>query len=206
MAFDTYVMFKDPDGNFLQGESQVNIIAGTESTIGKDLGGMAGKLFEIDDFNFGIEQVLNISSQSSGAGAGKVTFNEFTITRKIDRATPTFFTMCCAGQHFEEVWIFLRRAGGGGSTLTNAGGSGNVASGTTFLRYDFKLVAIKTISHSGSDGDDAMKEEIAFEYGAVRIRYVQQDSAGKPMTTSAGNPMGQWSKVLNNNSYGVTTS
>jgi len=29
----------------------------------------------------GIEQVLNIGSQSSGAGAGKVTFNPFSITR-----------------------------------------------------------------------------------------------------------------------------
>lgn len=31
-----------------------------------------------------IEQVLNIGSQSSGAGAGKVTFNPFSITRKVD--------------------------------------------------------------------------------------------------------------------------
>ena len=29
-----------------------------------------------------IEQVLNIGSQSSGAGAGKVTFNPFSIIRK----------------------------------------------------------------------------------------------------------------------------
>jgi type VI protein secretion system component Hcp len=30
----------------------------------------------------------NIGSQSTGAGAGKVTFNPFSITRKIDRSTP----------------------------------------------------------------------------------------------------------------------
>jgi murein endopeptidase len=33
----------------------------------------------------------NIGSQSSGAGAGKVTFNPFSITRKVDRASPVFF-------------------------------------------------------------------------------------------------------------------
>jgi hypothetical protein len=33
---------------------------------------------------FDIEQTLNIGSQSTGAGAGKVTFNPFSITRKID--------------------------------------------------------------------------------------------------------------------------
>ena len=33
--------------------------------------------FEIKDYSFDIEQTLNIGSQSSGAGAGKVTFNPF---------------------------------------------------------------------------------------------------------------------------------
>jgi type VI protein secretion system component Hcp len=32
-----------------------------------------------------------IGSQSSGAGAGKVTFNPFSITRKVDKASPIFF-------------------------------------------------------------------------------------------------------------------
>jgi type VI protein secretion system component Hcp len=30
-------------------------------------------------------------SQSTGAGAGKVTFNPFSVTRKIDRASPVLF-------------------------------------------------------------------------------------------------------------------
>ena len=37
-----------------------------------------------ESFSFDIEQTLNIGSQSTGAGAGKVTFNPFSITRKID--------------------------------------------------------------------------------------------------------------------------
>ena len=32
---------------------------------------------------------LSIGSQSTGAGAGKVTFNPFSITRKIDVSSPT---------------------------------------------------------------------------------------------------------------------
>jgi type VI protein secretion system component Hcp len=30
-------------------------------------------------------------SQSTGAGAGKVTFNPFSVTRKVDKATPILF-------------------------------------------------------------------------------------------------------------------
>ncbi len=40
-----------------------------------------GSLFEVEDYSFDVEQVLNIGSQSSGAGAGKVTFNPFSISR-----------------------------------------------------------------------------------------------------------------------------
>jgi type VI protein secretion system component Hcp len=36
-------------------------------------------------------EMVTGGSQSSGSGAGKITFNPFSITRKIDRASPTFF-------------------------------------------------------------------------------------------------------------------
>ena len=84
---------------------------GSDMPLGNDI--KAGNIFEIDDFSFDIEQVLNIGSQSSGAGAGKVTFNPFSITRKTDRASPMLFQMCCAGQHFKIVSLYLRRSGGG---------------------------------------------------------------------------------------------
>jgi len=48
----------------------------------------ADPAFEIEDFSFDIEQTLNIGSQSSGAGAGKVTFNPFQITKKTDSSSP----------------------------------------------------------------------------------------------------------------------
>lgn len=54
-------------------------------------------LFEISDFSFDIEQTLSIGSNSSGAGAGKVTFNPFSITKQTDTASPVFFQQALAG-------------------------------------------------------------------------------------------------------------
>ena len=51
---------------------------------------------DVSSFTLDPQQVLNIGSQSSGAGAGKVTFNPFTITRKIDRASPNLVTASTA--------------------------------------------------------------------------------------------------------------
>src|SRR5579863_4851988 len=121
MAFDTYMQFLDSTGSWLQGESQVTVTS--DLPLGTDIA--QGSVFEIDDFSFDIEQVLNIGSQSSGAGAGKVTFNPFQITRKTDRASPRLFTMCCTGEHFQQVSLYLRRSGGmGGLTGQSSAASG----------------------------------------------------------------------------------
>ena len=205
MAFDAYMMFQPASGTVLKGESQVVFDAKSDTLAqGKDpLQTLtAGSVFEIDDFSFDIEQILNIGSQSSGAGAGKVTFNPFQITRKTDKASPIFFMMCCAGQHFSQVTLCLRRAGGGsgssGGDATGGSATATMSSGTTFLRFDFALVAVKTISWSGSDGDESPKEEVTFEYGALMVQYLQQDVSGVGQGSAVA---GSWNKVYNNNSY-----
>jgi hypothetical protein len=53
---------------------ELDVVAGSGK---KSTSPKGSALFEINDFSFDIEQVLNIGSQSSGAGAGKVTFNPF---------------------------------------------------------------------------------------------------------------------------------
>jgi hypothetical protein len=41
--------------------------------------------------------------------------------------------------------------------------------GGAFLRFDFKLVSVKTISWAPSS--EAPKEEVTFEYGGLQVRY-----------------------------------
>jgi type VI secretion system secreted protein Hcp len=73
----------------------------SSGAVGSTAGPNAGSVFEIDDFSFDIEQTLNIGSQSSGAG--KVTFNPFQITKKIDSATPILFQSAVTGAAFREI-------------------------------------------------------------------------------------------------------
>jgi len=197
MAFDTYMQFKDSSGNWMPGESQAQITP--DKNLGKDIS--AGNIFEIDDFTFDIEQQTAIGSQSSGAGAGKVTFNPFSITRKSDRASPILFTMCCTGEHFQQVNLYLRRAGGGSGGVSATPGAGSMTSGTVFLRFDFALVAVKTIEWSGADGDDACKESVTFDYGALKIQYIQQDVTGTASTAQHALGVGAWNKVYNNDKF-----
>jgi len=53
-------------------------------------GSASAGTFELSDFSFDIEQTLNIGSQSSGAGAGKVDFDPFQINNLSNDAIPGF--------------------------------------------------------------------------------------------------------------------
>jgi type VI secretion system secreted protein Hcp len=189
MAIDGYMFFKDYNGNYLESESQVNLINnGDDPNLfspfqtafsGVKKAGRCG-LFEIEDYNFDIEQTLNIGSQSSGAGAGKVTFNPFSITRKIDCSSPTFFKMACAGTSFDTVALGLRKSAGGNT------------SGIIYLVYTFKLVAVKTVGWAHDD--ESPKETVSFEYGGFIIQYSQQKPDGKP---AGAFDKGGWNRVKN---------
>jgi type VI secretion system secreted protein Hcp len=180
MAIDSYVVFIPYTGSPLLSESQVDMSKNNEE-LASDLKSYASasQLFEVEDYSFDIEQVLNIGSQSTGAGAGKITFNPFSITRKIDRSSPILFDMACSGTAFKQVSLALRKSAGG------------MQSGVIFLRFDFKLAAVKTISWSHDD--EAPKETTTFEYGGMLIRYCQQNANGSLNTAIPGG----WNRVKN---------
>ena len=182
MAVDAYVFFLPYNTTSpLASESQVDMTNNSEELAKADLKkyAAAGQLFEVEDYSFDIEQVLNIGSQSSGAGAGKVTFNPFSITRKIDKSSPILFEAACSGTPFQQVALALRKSAGAG------------VSGTVFLRFDFKLVAVKTISWSHDD--ESPKETTTFEYGGMLIRYCQQKPDGSYYAAVPGG----WNRVKN---------
>jgi type VI secretion system secreted protein Hcp len=127
------------------------------------MGGAANGAFEIKDFSFDIENPTTIGSATSGAGAGKIKFNEFTITKTTDSASPVFFKNCCAGAHYQKVVIGMRKAGGDPSTA-----------GQPFLQYKFGTVFTTKIDWS-SPGDEGPQESITFVYGTLEVQYVSQD-------------------------------
>ena len=165
MATDSYMIFKGYDGEWLKSESTVQIDKVSDDTLG-DLFREAkqGNIFEVEDYSFDVEQTLNIGSQSTGAGAGKIVFNPFSITRKIDKSSPTLFYNACQGRAFQQVSLGLRKS------------AGVDASGVFFLRFDFKLVAVKTISWAHDE--ESPKETVTFDYGGLQVRYRPQNAGG----------------------------
>jgi len=206
MAIDAYVVFVPYNSATPNSESQVSWTNSSADTLAKPItskyksatvsGGKLtyGQIFEIEDYSFDIEQTLNIGSQAGGAGAGKVTFNPFSITRKIDAASPLLFDMACSGTPFQTVFLALRKSVGAGATGATA-----MTAGFVFLRFDFKLVAVKTISWSHDD--ESPKETVTFEYGGLQIHYCAQNPDGSLMAEQIGG----WNRVTNVQDHTTTT-
>ncbi len=158
-ALNAYLQFRTQDGKTIPGESQVQINGSAD-------------WIQVASFSFDTEQTLNIGSQSSGAGAGKVTFNPFSFRLKSSSLDPQFFKMLCSGQSFKTVTLVVQQA------------NGAAAKPTIVETFTMGLVAFKKMVWSGEE-DVTLNCEMA--YGQLQIAF----PGGK-------NPaVGGWDRVKN---------
>ena len=145
--------------------------------------------FELESFEFGAENNINIGSVTGGGGAGKATFKEMTIAKKTDTASTGLLECLVTGNHFQDLFIELRRSGGAADV-----------SGKTFMKFEFAMVMVQDITWSGASGDDVCTETVVLQYGAIKVQYFLQDKFGK-MASKPSETM--WSRVKNNKSMDV---
>ena len=179
MAFDAFLYSSHSKEDVSIG----GIPGETQDAFYKDKGA-----FEISSFEIGAENNINITSFSSGGGAGKATFKEFTITKKTDTASPGLFHGLVTGKHYQDMIVELRRSGESASVT-----------GGVFMKFEFRLVMVQDISWSGSDGDDTPEETVIFQFGAIEITYKQQSIKGQ----MGKEKVVRWSRVKNNPSLSV---
>ncbi len=142
------------------------------------------KALEVLSFTFGVTQAETTGSASTGAGAGKAKFDEFSIEKAVDLSSVPLYNACTAGAHFPSVMLAVRKAGG---------------SNLLYLQYIFRMVFVTGISWSGGGGEEAPKETIKFKFGAMGIQYIQQKADG----TEGTKMNGLWSTATNKPSLDV---
>jgi len=116
---------------------------------------------EVSSWSFGKSNPTTIGSATGGAGAGKTRFNEFTIRKTTDSASPKLRQAAASGRHFAEVKLEMRKAGGQGYTT-----------------YDMHDVMISGANISGG-GDNPM-ESLTFTFARVDTSSQGQDNLARP--------------------------
>ncbi|KAF1066607.1 MAG: Protein hcp1 [Pseudomonas citronellolis] len=120
---------------------------------------------EIDVLNWGwgMTQSGNMHV-GGGGGAGKVTIQDLTLTKYVDKSTPNLMMNCSSGKHIDKAVLTVRKAGGD--------------SQVEYLIITLEEVLVTSMHTGGSGGDDRITETISLNFGQVSVDYQPQKVDG----------------------------
>lgn len=107
----------------------------------------------------------------TGGGAGKVSIQDMSLTKFVDKATPNLMMHCSSGKHVPKVTLTVRKAGGD--------------SQVEYLIINLEEVLISSLSTGGSGNDDRLIENITLNFAKVTVDYQPQKADG----TKEGGPI-----------------
>jgi type VI secretion system secreted protein Hcp len=117
----------------------------------------AGEI-DILSWSFAAHQT-GTSSTGSGSGAGRVSLQDITVTKKVDKSSPMLFLLCCNGKMVESAFITCRKAGG---------------EALEYLVVSMEDILITGFQTTGSDGQDQIVEQVTLNFKRAGIIYTPQ--------------------------------
>ena len=153
MAFDAFIKIDGIEG---------------ESTDEKHAGWI-----EVTSYNTGLSQtVSSTASSAGGASAERADFQDFSITKQIDKASPKLAVACADGTHISSIVVELCRSG---------------TDKVKFMEYKMTNCIISGTSTTG--GGEFPTENVTIDYGKIEWSYTQQKRKGGG---AAGNVASGW--------------
>lgn len=102
-----------------------------------------------------------------GGGAGKANFQDISITKWVDRSSPTLMAKIATGEHITKATLTVRKAG---------------KTPLEYIIIEMDKVLVSSLSTGGSGGEDRLTENISLNFASVKTKYVPQkeDGSGDP--------------------------
>lgn len=131
---------------------------------GESVDKVHAKEIDISSWSWGMSQ-SGTTHVARGGGAGKVSVQDVTITKLVDKSTPNLIKACCNGKHFDEAVITVRKAG---------------EKPLEYIILTMKDVLVTNVSEGGSGGEDRLSESITLNFAEFSYVYVPQKRDGGP--------------------------
>jgi len=103
------------------------------------------------------------SHMGGGGGSGKVTVQDLSITKYMDKATPNLMMYCCSGKHVPKIMLTVRKAG---------------SKALEYLKISMEDCLVGHVSTGGSGGEDRLTETLALNFARVKVEYTPQKADG----------------------------
>jgi len=149
MAVDQFIKIGD-----IKGESQDKVHAG-----------------EIDvlAWSWGMSQSGDMH-RGGGGGAGKVSVQDVSLTKYVDKSSPVLMQACSDGSQYKEAVLVVRKAG---------------RTPLEYLIITMNDVIITSVNTGGSGGEDRLTENVTLNFSQVKVDYQEQ----KPDGSKEGGPV-----------------
>jgi type VI secretion system secreted protein Hcp len=125
----------------------------------------AGEI-DIESFQWGLSQ-SGTSAAGSGGGTGKASFQDFSFTADISKASPQLFQACASGEHIKTGVITVRKAG---------------KEQLDYYTVKLSECVVSLYNQAAVAAGDRPMDEFALNYGKIEISYVPQKADGSPDT------------------------
>ena len=118
---------------------------------------------QIESWSFGASQGGTMAF-GGGGGAGKVSFQDFHFTMKVNSASPKLLLACANGEHFKKATAVARKAG---------------KTQQSFYKITFSDCLVSSFQTSGSGSSDVIPmESIALNFSKIEVEYKPQKPDG----------------------------
>jgi type VI secretion system secreted protein Hcp len=118
---------------------------------------------DIESWSWG-ETLAGTGRAGGGAGAGKVSMQDFHFVMKLNKASPSLMKACASGQHIKTATLTARKAG---------------KSQQEYLTFKFHDVLVSSYQTGGSEqGDVVPIDAVSFNFAKIEVEYRQQKPDG----------------------------
>ena len=98
-----------------------------------------------------------------GGGAGKVSVQDLSCTKYVDKASPVLARYCATGKHFPKGVLTVRKAGG---------------DALEYIIIELEKILVSSVSTGGSQGEELLTENITLNFAKFNYKYVPQADDG----------------------------
>lgn len=99
----------------------------------------------------------------SGGGGGKANFQDLSVTKWVDLASPLLQLYTANGDHFPNATLTVRKAG---------------KTPLEYIVMKMKKVMVTSVSTGGSGGEDRLTENISLNFAEIAYTYTEQKDDG----------------------------
>lgn len=99
----------------------------------------------------------------SGGGSGKVSVQDLSLVKYIDKASTDLMLFCCNGKHIPSAQLTIRKAG---------------ETPVEYMKVKLSDCLISAIHTGGSGGEDRLTETVTVNFAKVEVEYTPQKEDG----------------------------